>query len=175
MMDPAQQKKPLDTSKFYMWRCLLAIAWADGECGPEETEYFGKVFDNLPRFYDMTQEQCNALADDLVTARKIDGLLSHINDPEVRGTLLGFARDLVALDGITTPGEDDILKRLHIDGIPMHDNQNMRTEIREVIKRQDKKSAEEIEKLRMEAHLRNPFFATLDNLLLQFGIDLLDK
>lgn len=173
-MDPNYQKQPLSTSMFYMWRCLLAIAWSDGRCGEEETAYFGKVFDNLARYFDMTQEQRDTLADDLLFAKNIDKLFNHINDPEARGTLMVFAEDLIVLDGHVDPSEEDILKKLKLWDNPGYDREQLRTDIRNLRITQQSTRASDKEKLRAEVRASNILFNAVDRLMMRLGIDLVD-
>lgn len=173
MMDPAEQKTPLSTSMFYMWRCLLAVAWADGNCGKEETDYFAKVFENLNRFFDLTQDQRDALADDLINAKKIDGLYAHINDPEARDTLVGFATDLALLDGVLDPNEEDILKRLHLHRNPAYDKEALRLEIRQLIEGKRAERAAERGALRNEIRAMSPLYNAVDRILMKLGIDVI--
>ena len=152
-----------------MWRALLAIAWADGDCGEEETAYFGQVFDNLPRYYDMTRDQKNLLADALEKPEKAEALFPYINDPEVRGMLVTFAEDLVLLDGVVDPGEEAILQHLRQWNLPC-DKEALRQEVRQVIgaTRQEK------EEIRQQVRGMSPLYKAVDRLLMRLGIDLIN-
>lgn len=155
---------------FYMWRSLLALAWADGYFSREETAHFAEVFDNLPRYYSLTQEQKNTLADELVAPqnRDVTDFFSYINDPETRRNLYLFARDLAMLDGIVCPVEQDILDRLHL-GAPAALTQE---EVHNVIVGVAEKSEQERQDIRQELRSLHPFYDALDRLLLRLGIDL---
>jgi hypothetical protein len=169
------EKKPqLSTSMFTLWRSLVAIAWADGCCGKEETAYFARVFANLPRYYALTDLQRNALADDLVTPRSIDELLPQINDPEAQRLLALYAHDLVLLDGVVDPAEEDILKRLRAWEMPEQDRAALQKEIRVLISEKRAERATEKEELRRQVRGVNPLFAAVDKLLMRLGIDLIE-
>lgn len=176
MDEATKNKPPLSTSMFYLWRSLLAIAWADGDCGKEETAYFAKVFDNLARYFDLTQEQRNALGDDLETPSTLGArvLFSHINDPDVRGKLITFAHDLVMLDGELHPNEEDILQRLRLTEDPSLDREALRIEIREIMASGRAKRAQEKAELREEIRSMSHLYAAVDRLLMAFGIDIID-
>lgn len=173
-MDPNYQKQPLCTSMFYMWRSLLAIAWSDGRCGEEETAYFAKVFDNLARFFDMTQEQRDILADDLVIGKNVDKLFNYINDPEARSTLVIFAEDLIMLDGKLDPNEEDIIRKLKLWDEPGYDREQLRIDIQKLRGEQRDARAEEKKRLRFEIRSTNALFNAVDRLMLRLGIDLVD-
>jgi hypothetical protein len=165
------QKQSLPASMFYLWRSLLLLAWTDGECGREETAYFAKVFDNLARYYNLTQEQKDTLADDLVAPQNRDILdfLSYINDPDTRRVLYVFAYDLALLDGILHPAEKEILDKLHISA-PAAMTQE---EIRNVVAELEDKAEQERQELRKHIRGMRPFYAALDTLLMRLGIDLI--
>ena len=170
MNNASAQNQSLPASMFYLWRSLLALAWADGECGREETAYFAKVFDNLAHYYDLTQEQKNTLADELVAPQNRDAadFFSYINDPETRRNLYLFAYDLAMLDGVVCPAEKDILDKLHL-GAPAA---LTREEIHTVVTEVEEKSEQERQDIREEIRSLHPFYAALDRLLLRLGIDL---
>ena len=176
-MQEAPHKKPqLSTSMFYMWRALLAIAWADGNCGKEETAYFAKVFENLARYFDLSQEQRNTLANDLEHPSELEALVlfSHINDPDVRGKLITFAHDLVMLDGELHPNEEDILRRLRLTEAPSLDREALKVEIQQIIVIGREKRTQEKADLRQEIRNMSPLYAAVDRLLMAFGIDVID-
>lgn len=174
-MQEAQAQKPhLTSGMFYMWRCLLALAWADGSCGEEETAYFAKVFDNLARYYDLTQEQRNALAGDLEHPGDAIAFFTHINEPEAREMLVVFAHDLAKLDGEIHPNEEEILKRLRLWDSPQLDKEALRAEVREIIRSGRHQRAAEKEEIRAHVRSMSPLYAAVDRLLLRLGIDLID-
>lgn len=176
MQEAPTEKPQLSNSMFNMWRCLLAIAWADGNCGKEETAYFGKVFENLARYFDLSQEQRNTLGDDLENPSALEALtlFSHINDPDVRGKLITFAEDLVMLDGELHPNEEDILRRLHLTEDPSLDREALKVEIRQIIAAGREKRAQEKAELREEIRNMSPLYAAVDQLLMALGIDVID-
>lgn len=167
-------KKSLSTSAFYMWRCLVALAHADGKLQKEELDYFEKVFDNLPRYYALTQAQRDAFANDLYTPQDIDALFSHINDPEARAVLIGFAEDLALIDGNLHPNEKDILQKLHLKNPRAYDTEELLGDIRRDIEKNRLLWEKERAAMRETARARNPLFTAVDIVLMRFGIDILD-
>lgn len=171
-----QEKPPLSTSEFYMWRSLLAIAWADGECGAEEIAYFAKLFDNLPRYYALTQSQRDTLAKDIEAPDDMspETLFAHINEPGPRTTLILYAQDLVMLDGVLDAREDEILKKLRLWEQPAYDRDALRVEIRKLIA--DNRAASEKERQAIRTQIRgmHPLYDACDKLLIRLGIDLIE-
>lgn len=167
-------KKHLSVSELYMWRSLLAIAWADGSCGAEEIAYFAKVFDNLSRHYALTQEQRNTLADDLEAPQRADMLFPYINEPEVRANLLCYAEDLVMLDGVFDPNEESILQRLRLWNNPDYDKEKLRGEIRDFLTTRRRENEEEHLAIKEWAKGKHPLYAAVDRLLERLGIDLIE-
>ncbi|TNE31237.1 MAG: TerB family tellurite resistance protein [Alphaproteobacteria bacterium] len=167
----SDQKQYFPTSMFYMWRSLLLLAWADGECGHEETAYFAQVFDNLPRYYSLTQEHKDTLAAELVAPQNqaVHDFFAYINDPDTRRNLYLFAHDLAMLDGILHPAEKDILDRLQL-GAPAALTME---EVCGIIVEVEEESERERQQIRQEIQALGPFYAALDRLLLRLGIDLI--
>lgn len=167
-----QDKLPLSPSQFYMWRCLLAISWEDGNCDEKEVAYFAKVFDNLPRSYALTQQQRDTLAHDLETPGEApEAFFPYITDPAVRETLVLYAHDLIKLDG-RDPDADAIMKRLKLWQHPSYDREQLRTEFDDIVARdrqQDKEAADEILQKMDNA---SPLFAALDKFKARLGIKL---
>jgi hypothetical protein len=166
--------KHLSVSEFYMWRSLLAIAWADGSCGTEETDYFAKVFDNLSNYYALTAEQRNTLANDLENPQKAETLFPYINEPEAFNNLLCYAEDLVKLDGVVSPTEEDILKRLRLWQHPTYDKEELRKELRAFVAERRRENEEERLEVKKWAAGMHPLYAAVDRLLARVGIDLIE-
>lgn len=169
-----QEKKPLSTGMFYMWRCLVAIAHADGKLQKEELDYFEKLFDNLLQYFDLTQEQRDAFADDLYTPQSVDALFSRINEPEPRDILIGFAEELAWLDGVLDAKEEDILNRLHLQNPASHDREQLLGEIRADMARHKAEWDAERTMIRNSGRARNPLFRAVDVVLMKLGIDILN-
>lgn len=166
--------QPLGTSMFYMWRALVALAHADGQMGQEEIDYFRKLFDTLPRHYELTVAQREAFADDLMNPKQIDLMLPFINDPEVRKMLLDYAEMLAWIDGVLDPREEDILKRLHQVASPEYDQSELAAELRARLRDSRAQYQAELEQMRKDMHQRSPWLIPMDSLLQKCGIDMLD-
>ena len=158
---------------FYMWRCVIAIAHADGNLSEDEQAYFTKIFSNIDRVHGLSEEQKRTFADDCANPKRIDDLLPYINDPEYRGMLIYFGETLAWLDGNVTPEENAILEKLRLDQLASIDKVKLREEIRGIISLRQAERAAEMEKIREEIRQRSPEVAALDYLLRKIGIDIL--
>lgn len=157
--------EPVSNSKFYMIRCIIAMAHADGEVCDEERAYITA----LNRHLNFSEEQQNIIQGDLETAKDVADLFRHINDPRFRGQVIYFARIMAYKDGVLDPSEQELLDKLHFmatDGIDMD-------AIKAVAKNatQLKINAQDIEidKIRPQGGL----FGLFDAVMLKAGIDLM--
>lgn len=171
---PSPGKKKISESLFYMWRCVVALAHADGEVQPEERAYIEKIIGNLDRVYGLTPEQKKTFEGDLAKAHKLTDLLPHVKEPQDRAALVYFADIVVWADGVLSEDEEKLLKQLHDEQMSKVDMNRTRTLIEaDRIKRAVEYDTE-TKKLRVEAEKRSPTFAALDRLLRKFGIDMLE-
>ena len=151
-----------------MWRCVIAIAHADGLVQEEERAYIQKILDNLGRLYALTPEQKATFARELDAPKmqSISELLSHINDPATRADLIYFGGLLAYADGVLDPREEEILKKLRATT----DMAQIHTHVKEAV-------ADEMFRTDLARDAVRPqqgLCAILDRLLLRAGIDLLD-
>ncbi|MEM7618637.1 MAG: hypothetical protein AAF244_04560, partial [Pseudomonadota bacterium] len=70
-------KDIVSTSKFYMMRCLVTMAHADGVFCDEERAYMDGFLERLP----FTDEQRETLLTDYEHPQPLEELMPHINDP----------------------------------------------------------------------------------------------
>lgn len=155
---------------FYMWRCVIVVAHADGEVQPEELTYLRRIFANMDRAFGLTDIQKKTLEDDLVNPKRMCDLLPQINDPNFRGQLIYFAGMLAHSDGSLHPSEDAILKKLRADQLASLDMDQIRKDVRKAV------DAEMfVHDVKMdELHPPSLITRALDALLLRLGIDVLD-
>jgi len=128
-----QTGQNLSHDMFYMWRCVIALAHADGKVVPEERAYLDKVFSNMDRAYALTAEQKKTFADDLEAAQDIWALLRHINNPAVRGQLIYFCGLLARADGHEHPSEESIIKKLRAEQMASIDMEAVRGHVKEAV------------------------------------------
>lgn len=157
------------TSKFYMLRCIIVMAHSDGIVCDEERAYIAALTNRLP----LTSEQREILQGDLDKAQDISLLFAHINEPKYRAQVVYFARIMAYKDGVKSPDEEDLLKKLHsyaIDGLNMEQikgdvekavNAELLVHDISIIENRPSKSGHPI-----------PWLQWLDELLLALGIDL---
>ncbi len=169
------QQKPfgeedVGTSKFYMLRCLIAMAHADGIVCDQERAYMSALISRLP----LNHEQRATLESDLDNEQPIESLLPYINDPKFRGQIPYFARLMAMKDGVMHPEEDALLKKMHAFAIDGLDMDQIRKETQKAVQAEMFIHDITIDNNRPHkgGHLI-PWFQWLDELLLFFGIDIM--
>lgn len=167
-------RPPLSESQYYMWRCVIALAHADGKVQEEERAYLARVIAGLDRRHGLTPEQKQAFRQDLDQPQEIAALLPKVTDPQFRGQLIDFGRTLVWADGELTPDEDAILKKLHVDLVGNLDVDRLRDEVRTELAARGKEYAAERDKARADSRKKSPIAGALDRLLMKMGYDILD-
>jgi uncharacterized tellurite resistance protein B-like protein len=169
-----KKSKTLDDSLFNMWRCVIAIAHADGKVQDEERDYLTKIIANLDRVYGLSEEQRSAFAKDLAQPAQISEFLPKVTNPAHRSQLIYFGENLVWADGELSAEEEAVVKMLRDAQMSAVDVEKLRSEVRrELVSHQTEYGAER-QKARIEAQKRNPMFGAFDRLLLKLGIDILD-
>ena len=171
-VQPQVSGQPVSNSTFYMWRVIIAIAHADGIVQAEERAYIERIIANMDRAFGLSDEQKNTFQSDLdnPNMQNIGELMSHINEPSVRGQVIYFAGLLVRADGSLDPREDEILKKLRTDQMSSIDMESVRAHTKAAVAdemfRHDLKMS--------DIRPQHGFTKILDSLLLRVGIDLLD-
>ncbi|MEZ0260719.1 MAG: TerB family tellurite resistance protein [Alphaproteobacteria bacterium] len=161
--------EPISTSIFYMWRCVIALAHADGHMHEAEHAYLTRIIGNMDRAFGMTAEQRATFAADLVTPQKMSALLPFINDPACRGQLVYFAWLLAYADGNLDPREDVILKKLRADQLASLDMEQIRKDVAAAVASEMFQHDLKISALRPQTGLSG----MLDDILLRAGVDLM--
>ena len=146
----------------------MAVAWIDSDFGDDEITYFEKVFDNLLRYYDMTDDQRQILADDLEVAKPPEQLYPHIMDQTVRSELLNFVDIVVNLDGVLDPNENQLVEKLQSWHYPVYNADELMKEIRESRSQRKQEHVDRARSLNQSEKKRNSFFMALDNVLDKF-------
>jgi len=152
-----------------MWRCVIALAHADGLVQQQERDYINRIIANMDRVNGLTEEQKKTFAADLETPHSIAELLPYINDPQWRGQLIYFAGMLARADGVLDPREDDIIKKLRADQLASLHLDEIRAHAKAV-------TADELFKHEMAMNALRPqggLMGMLDALLLRLGIDMM--
>lgn len=168
------EKSDISDSLFYMWRCVIAIAHADGKIAAQERAYLENVMANLDRVYNLSEDQRTALKTDLDRPQKISDLLPRVTLPADRASLIYFGDVLASADGERSADEDAVLKKLHDDQMSKIDVEKLRAEIdADMAKRRDER-AREMKQIHADEDKKHRVFAALDRLMLRFGFDILD-
>ncbi len=170
------KKQPLSQNAFYMWRCVIAMSFADRIMQIAEQKHLEKALDGLNRTYNLTPEQKQTFAQDMKKPQNVFDLLRHINDSEYRAMVLQFSQELAWADGHVSDEEQTILDRLHLELTPGIDRAKLQSEIHDLIALRREERMAELKQLHAKAQARNMYgvFAPLDRLMLRLGIDILD-
>jgi uncharacterized tellurite resistance protein B-like protein len=160
----------VSTSMFYMWRCVICIAHADGMIHADELTYLRRIFGNMDRAYGLSDEQKEILEDDLHKEKRIADLLPYINDPYFRSQLIYFGGLLAHADGDLHPSEDALLKKLRADQLASLDMEQIRRDVHEAVTNEMFMHDLEMSKIRPQSGLTR----IIDGLLLHLGIDILE-
>tara|TARA_B100001989_G_C24532475_1_gene462418 strand:- start:745 stop:1263 length:519 start_codon:yes stop_codon:yes gene_type:complete len=163
-------KEHVGTSKFYMLRCLVAMAHADGIICEAEQAYISALMSRLP----LTDDQRKTLYDDLDTPQKIEDLLPYINAPKFRGQLCYFARLMAYKDGVLSPSEEQLLEKMHAYATDGLDMEAIRQDVQTAVSAEMTMHDIEIDQNRPKRGKHFiPYFQWLDEVLLNLGIDLM--
>lgn len=158
----------VSTSMFYMWRCIICIAHADGVIHAQEVEYLRRIFKNMDRAYGLTDEQKAIFEDDLENPKQIRDLLPYINDPYFRSQLIYFGGLLTHADGHLHPEEDALLKKLRADQLASLDMEQIRADVHKAVQSEMFQHDLKIDEIWSQSVLMR----AIDALLLYFGIDI---
>lgn len=167
---PQPALKPVSESLFYMWRCVICMAHADGVVHEKERAFFDGIFTHMGRAYDLTSEHLETFAKDLEEQQDLDALLTHLTDPECKSLLIFFSQVVACSDGKLDFEEAALIGKLDGAFGAQPDTEETVAQIRNDI-------AERM-KLYKEAGHQKPdrpaVYYALDALLLRLGIDVLD-
>ena len=158
-------KDQVSTSKFYMLRCIIAMAHADGNVCDEERAYMSALMSRIP----LSEEQTELLHDDMNHQKSVDVLLPYINDPKYRGQLPYFARIMAFKDGILHPDEEALLEKMHTHAIEGLDIDAIRAEAHKAATFELNLHEINIDTYRPNGGL----FGLFDRLMLAMGFDLI--
>lgn len=158
------KEEPAGTSKFYMIRCVIAMAHADGEVCDEERAYINA----LMRHINFSDEQRQTLRDDLDNEQDVADLFRYINDPRFRGQTVYFARILAHKDGVLDPSEQDLLDRIHAMATDGLDLEQIRADAHKAAQVNLKDHDLTLDRIAPQGGL----FGVFDEMMLSLGYDL---
>jgi uncharacterized membrane protein YebE (DUF533 family) len=168
MQQEQTQSHPFNENKFYMWRCVIALAHADGLIHHTEEAYLNKIFDNFKRL-GLPEEDYEILQDDLVIKQKIEDLLPNITEAKYRGQVVYFARLLAFKDDKLHPSEQDLIEILHANALSEIDLEEIKKQVHENVETELTLHEMNIE----DTKEQKGFTGLIAELLYHFGIDLL--
>ena len=165
--------KTVSHSRYSMFRCMLAIAHADGILNDAEIGYFEGFMNRVP----FSEGQKEQLEDDIRNAKDVFDIFREINDPEYRSQVLFFCRIMAYKDGVLHPKEEDILKKLHFQTTDGLDMEQIKEQAQDAINKEMLLKDVELSKDRQALYKSHfiPWFWVVDKALLTVGIDLLDN
>jgi uncharacterized membrane protein YebE (DUF533 family) len=116
-----------------MWRCIVALAHADGAVQDEELDYLNKTFAGFERDSALTSDQRETLGEDLVTPQNVKDLLKHVTDHGDRHQLIYFAALMAQSNGELDPGEEEILRTLSAGELNQAETDQLMKDIRKAL------------------------------------------
>lgn len=166
-----QRPEDFNFGKFYMWRCIVAMAHADGLIHEQEETYLNRIFDNMKQRAGLPENHYRILRDDLENPQDVGRLLPYINDPQYRSQVVYFARLLAYKDGELHPSEEQLLHKLHAQVTQGLDMDAIREEVRYNVQQDLVIHEGAMDSQRPTDGL----FGLIDQIALHFGIDLMDE
>lgn len=170
MHPSTQNRKEFSHNNFYMWRCVITMAHADGIVHEGERDYLHGIFDNLKNRTRITPEQLKTLHEDVEAPQEPFEMLKQINAPSSRADVIYFARLLAFKDGDLHPSEDVLLKKLHLKITEGLDMQAIREQVRKNVATELTGHAIKKDEGRPDTGLSG----LIDDFLLHLDIDLMD-
>lgn len=168
MSQELRGEQSVGNSQFYMIRCVIAMAHADGVVCDAEEEHINNLINRMP----FNAEQKATLRHDLTEKQNVSSLLAHINDPKYRGQVVYFARLLAYKDGEMHPNEEALLQRMHVTVTDGLDMDQIRADVKNYVDGQMAVHEAEIDAQRPDGWM---IFGLLDRFMLWCGIDLMDE
>lgn len=112
-----QQAPPLPDSTFHLWRCVIAVAQADGQVSDAELSHLKRIFAELEKAYKVTPQQMTVFGEDLIPpGTGIATLLPRVTEAADRKVLFYFGGLMAQSDGEMAPKEDAILRKIGCAG-----------------------------------------------------------
>lgn len=101
---------PVTDSTFHMWRCIIALAKADGVIEDPEIAFINSALASLKG---LSADQRQTLGEDMVMpGSDFAGLLARVTDKEDRALIFHFGSLLAESDDDLEPGEEAVLTKL---------------------------------------------------------------
>lgn len=167
MSQELRGEQSVGNSQFYMIRCVVAMAHADGVVCDAEEEHIENLITRMP----FNAEQKATLRHDIKEKQNVSSLLAHINDPKYRGQVVYFARLLAYKDGELHPSEEALLQRMHLTVTDGLDMDGIRADVKNYVGTHMAKHETDMDAQRPDKGL----FGLMDRFMLWCGIDLMDE
>lgn len=163
-----------NNSKFYMWRCIVTMAHADGLMHDNERKWLTTMFKNMHDRAGMPQAQVDTLLSDLSKPQDIASLLPQVSEPKFRGQLVYFARLLAYKDGELHPSEEMLLEKMRAGTAGNINIDDIREDVKRAAAQEMVTHDAAIDSLHPD---KSPLglIPLLDRFMLHFGIDMMDE
>lgn len=118
----------LSTSRFYMWRAIIAMVHADGIVTPQEIDFVQSHTKHVP----MSESQQQVLLGDLREPRDVFTMFSQVTHAQDKRDFFALARALSWSDGDYDAQEAhilNVLEKMHMDD----ENKKLLKESRDVM------------------------------------------
>lgn len=115
------------SSRFNMWRAVVALAHADGRIDPKEKDFVDRYLANVQ----FSENQKITLKDDLRTPLNVKDMFDTIGDRADQAEFFEFARMLVWCDGDLDAQEDRLFEYVKDSQMAKLDPEKMRALVRE--------------------------------------------
>lgn len=104
------QETGVSESRFNMWRCVVAMAHADGVVTPHELSFINDYVKEI----DFNKDHLKTIGDDLLNPKDIHELFLRVTDKQDKVDFFALARALSWSDGDYDIQEKKIIKQLEI-------------------------------------------------------------
>lgn len=167
-----ESRKDFSNSQFYMLRCLIAMAHADGIVCRKERAYLKSLMEKQA----ISDEQLEIIEEDIKSPQHIGELLAHVNEPQFRAQIIHFARIMAYKDGVFDENENSLLEKLRFYTTQGIDVDGIKGQVAEALKSDILSHDIKIENNRPQkgGHII-PWFQLLDDTCNLFGTDLLSE
>ena len=140
--------QPLSDSAFHMWRCIIAVAHADGIVQDAELEHLKKIFSGMERDGLLNADQREILGQDLVGPQNVSTLLKRVTSQEDRHQLVYAAALMAQTSGDLDPGEEEVIRKISAGTLGEAEVSQLLNDVRKAL--EDKATQEALARARAE-------------------------
>jgi uncharacterized tellurite resistance protein B-like protein len=145
---PVVAGQPLSDSAFHMWRCIVAVAHADGIVQDAELEHLKKIFAGMEHDGLLNADQREVLGQDLVSPQSISTLLKRVTGQADRVQLAYAAALMAQASGDLDPGEEQIIRKISAGTLAEAEVNQLLSDVRRAL--EDKATQEALARAKAE-------------------------